>query len=216
MAAAPLRWRALDRLIAPSAAPVLTVTVVLLAADRLYPRIGDNLLGGVCDETAHLLTGVLVLMALPRRRAPGERTRTLAVGLLAGSVLIDLDHIPRLLGTDWLTHGTPRPYTHSLLSLCALALLSVLWRGHRWLLVGAFVGLAVHFTRDLAESPPGVSLLWPWTKASQSVPHWSYLIAVGGLTLIAGIHAGRWSRAQEESGMPFWTWLEARKRRLAR
>lgn len=232
MTSAPRRERALDRRIAPTPALVLTVSAVLLAADWLYPQIGDNLLGGICDEIAHLLTGVLVVMILPPDRArssveptpcsnpragfSSQRTRRFAAGLLAGSVLIDLDHVPRLLGTEWLTNGTPRPYTHSLLMLVALALLAAARPHPRWLLVGAFVGLAVHFGRDLAESGAGISLLWPWTKASESVPHWTYLAAVGGASLLAGIQAGRRRRAPGRARMRVWPWLEARKRRLAR
>ncbi len=176
--------RTLDRLTVPNPPLVLLITALLLAADRLYERIGDTLLGGVCDEAAHLLTGVLVMGLLA-----AKTSRRFAGGLLAGSVLIDFDHIPRLLGTDWLTEGTPRPYTHSLLSLAALALVAIAWRRNRELLIGMMVGLAIHFARDLSESHAGLSLLWPWTRTSQSLPHWSYLVTVGGVSLIAAVRA---------------------------
>jgi len=191
MASAPRRERTLDRLTAPSPALVLAVLALLLAADRVYPHIGDNLAGGVCDELAHLLTGVLVLMAIPT-----AVTRRFATGVLAGSVLIDLDHIPLLLGSEWLTHGTPRPYTHSLLTPAAVGLLALAWRRQRPMLTGVLAGLIIHFSRDLAESNAGMSLLWPWTRASQSVPHWSYLVLVCGLSLWAAIRGHRRSNAR--------------------
>ena len=39
---------------------------------------------------------------------------------LISSVAIDLDHIPGRLSVGWLTAGTPRPYTHSLLTIAVV------------------------------------------------------------------------------------------------
>jgi membrane-bound metal-dependent hydrolase YbcI (DUF457 family) len=91
-------------------------------------------------------------------------SRVFAVGALVGGVLIDLDHAPQYLGTEFLTRGTPRPYTHSLLMLAAVGF--VAWRASGRLAVfmsGAALGLASHLIRDMAEPGQngGVALLWP-------------------------------------------------------
>jgi len=54
------------------------------------------------------------------------------------------------------------------------------------LLTGALV-LIIHFGRELGESNAGLSLLWPWTRTLQNVPHWSYLVLVCGSSLLAAI-----------------------------
>ena len=83
------------------------MAAVLLAADQALLRTGEGpWSAGLLDETAHLLTGVFVLAAL--RGLPDS---SFAVGLLATSVLIDLDHVPGRLGDQFLTSGTDRPYT---------------------------------------------------------------------------------------------------------
>ncbi len=160
--------------------PTLLLTVVGLAlADWGSELTGDSVLpGGPLDELAHLLTMVLVLWALGRRV-----TERFLVPALIASVAIDLDHVPQHLGTNFLTAGTPRPYTHSLLTLVVVLVLAALWRtaGGRRVLVGVALGLAVHFWRDLGESGTGVALLWPLTKASASLPHWSYLVVMVGI-----------------------------------
>lgn len=56
--------------------------------------------------------GTLFLWAFAPRAS-----RTFVGAVLVSSVLIDADHIPDRLGIDWLSSGTPRPYTHSLLTI---------------------------------------------------------------------------------------------------
>lgn len=108
------------------------------STDQAYLRTGDDLLGGGFDEAAHLLTGALVLAALPR--AP---RRGFAFGTLTMSVLIDVDHVPGLLGIDFITRGTDRPYSHSLATLALLGLGSIAWRSGRSVLAGVLSGPAL-------------------------------------------------------------------------
>jgi membrane-bound metal-dependent hydrolase YbcI (DUF457 family) len=139
--------------------------------------------GGPLDGTAHLLTTLLIFWALGRR-ASG---RLLASALVA-SVAIDFDHIPARLGTDWLTAGTSRPYSHSLLSIATVLLAAVLWRRRRDLLIGGALGLTIHFWRDLAEPASGVPLLFPVSYRSFTLPYRSY---VGVMIAVTGIAAYR-------------------------
>jgi hypothetical protein len=153
------------------------VAVGLALTDAGSQLAGDTLLpGGPFDECAHLCTCLLVFWALGR---PASQ-RFLASALLA-SVAIDIDHVPARLGSDWLTAGTPRPYTHSLLTIGVVLVGAVGWRRGRAALLGVAFGLAVHFWRDLSETGSGVALLWPWSDRSFQLPHVAYLAAMAAI-----------------------------------
>jgi inner membrane protein len=156
--------------------------------DWAYRRVGSTVSGGALDETAHALTMLLVLWALGRRSYGPPM-----VPALVGSVAIDVDHIPRELGKCWLTAGTPRPYTHSLLTICVLLIVAGLWRRRRMAIVAVALGVSVHFMRDLAESSAGVSLLWPWSNRPFTIPHSAYLAGVALLIAITAMRSG-WGR----------------------
>jgi inner membrane protein len=162
-------------------------------ADWAYRRVGTSVFpGGALDETAHLLTMLLVLWAIGR-----SASDSFAVSALVGSVAIDLDHIPSELGTDWLTTGTPRPHTHSLLTVGVLLIASCLWRRRRTVLLGLALGVSIHFIRDLAESSAGVSLLWPWSNRPFTIPHSAYLTIVALLIGMVAVRRVSWQRSSE-------------------
>jgi inner membrane protein len=148
----------------------------MMTGDGVFP-------GGPLDETAHLLTTLLVLWTL----GPRICKRFLAPALIA-SVAIDADHVPGRLGVSWLTAGTPRPYTHSLLTMVVVLAIAALWRRRRDLAVGVAIGLAIHFWRDMAEGGNGVSLLWPLSYHAFQYPHGVYL---GLMTVVVLIGAAR-------------------------
>lgn len=154
---------------------------------------GSTVPGGPLDESAHFLTTLLVLWAL----GPRVSRRFMAPALVA-SVAIDVDHIPDRLGVDWLTVGTPRPYTHSLLTILLVLLGALLWRRRGSVLLGVALGLAIHFARDMAEPETGVALLWPVSHHVFSYAHRSYLMAMGAVVGVASYRclAGRAVRAQ--------------------
>ncbi len=177
----PRLTKVVDRLLLPTPAMIALMALLLVVTDQLVLRIGPGVLQeGPFDETAHLMTGALLLAALPR--IPGRR---FAVGLLVASVAIDLDHVPGLLGYQWITRTTQRPYPHSLLTLALVSLAAVAWPSRRTLLAGAAVGLAAHFFRDLSESSAGVPLLWPWSSHAYTLPHWTYLAAMAVVVVMA-------------------------------
>lgn len=92
---------------------------------------------------------------------------------LAGSVLIDADHLPLALADEHPTPDDPRPTTHTLLVPAALAAL-----GQRALAAG----VCAHFARDVALGP-GAPLLWPLSRSHLHVPYAAYAAAT---TLLAG------------------------------
>ncbi len=172
----------------PTLRSIALVAVVFVAADVASMIAGDSFFpGGPLDEIAHLSTMIIILWALgPRVCRP-----TLWPAALVASVAIDVDHIPDRLGARWLTDGTPRPYTHSLLTVMLVLLLAWGWRRHRDVLLAIALGIGVHFFRDLAEPGNGVALLWPLSNRGVSVPHALYAGAVVGC-LLAAVGRVRW------------------------
>jgi len=140
------------------AVPVLLAGVALAfdAADR---RVDYSILAtGALDEPAHLATGALGLLALS---CFIDAPRRFYVAGLIASVAIDLDHIPMYLG---LGNPDQRPVTHSLATVAVVVVAAAVSRRHRAVLAGTAIGLLIHFARDIAEGPPGVRMLWPFSN----------------------------------------------------
>lgn len=168
----------------PRGAELALAAALLLLADWLYRRAGDSFLpGGPLDESAHLLTMLLIVWAMPAALA-----KRIAVPALIASVAIDADHIPQYLGLRFLTVGTPRPYTHSLLTIAVLLVTALAARkpNTRRILIGVVVGIVFHFWRDLSESDTGIALLWPFSDTVATLPHWSYLAGMAGVVAFDG------------------------------
>lgn len=142
------------------------------------------------DEPAHLATASLVLLML------GSKNRRFVVATLIATVAIDLDHLPAALGSDVLTAGTPRPYTHSLFGIAAISLVALALFRRRNVLAGAALGLVVHLMRDLATGS-GVVLLWPVNDHALHIDYpvyFSALVIVG----ISGIGRAAASNARKQ------------------
>lgn len=177
----------------------LVVVGLGLAAADIGTKLarGSTIPGGALDETAHALTTVLVFWALGSRLTEGY-----AGPALIASAAIDLDHVPHLLGADWLTAGTPRPYTHSLTTVAAVLTGAWLWREQRRLLMGTAAGLAIHFWRDLGDRV-GVPLLWPVSSRRFRLPHSLYLLSMLFVIGVDGYRCGAWpATAKRGSSRP--------------
>ena len=157
-------------------AAVVVVLAVQPALDRLDPE-AQFLQFGLVDWIGHLATGVvLVALLQPKLRV--------AVAILVGSVVIDLDHVPLELGTDVLTGDAPRPYTHSFVT--PLVVLAVAAAARSEVALGLAIGLVGHLARDLGGGD--VLLLWPLSAQQESVPFWVYVVV---LALTAATAAAR-------------------------
>jgi membrane-bound metal-dependent hydrolase YbcI (DUF457 family) len=171
----------------PRRAGALAVGLVgfVFALDLLWSLVASSTAPtefGAVDEPAHLATGLLFLLALLTL----VRTRRPALSFVAAaavaSVALDLDHVPGLLGWHGLTQGTPRPYTHSLVTPVVLIAVGELAGGRaKPIAFGAAFGVCAHLFRDLCTGP-GVALAWPLSDAAVRFP---YMVFAAGLLLTA-------------------------------
>jgi inner membrane protein len=153
----------------------------------LAPPVGTEL--ALLDEPAHLATAMLVLMNLR------VRGRAFLVAALVSSVVIDLDHLPGQLGSDFLTRGTTRPYTHSLAGVVALSALALVLTRRRAIAAGVATGLLAHLARDVATGG-GIALFWPLTDAAVRVPYAVYFAALAVLATRAAVRPMRWTNVR--------------------
>src|SRR3954468_17490423 len=184
----------------PGAGPPALATLLVIDAFVL-PRMPVRPLSGIVDEAAHAATGVALLAGLPD--GDGEFVR----GFAAGSILLDVDHVPELWGARWLRPRGVRPRPHSFGIPALLVALAV--RDSNRVALGAAVGLGGHLLRDLATGRTAVPLLWPLTKRPFSVRYRKYAAV---MAVLAAIGAGRGSIAgsagrRSDSGLP---WTHAR------
>jgi hypothetical protein len=167
------------------------------ATDWLTGWHGMNFaMRGLLDWPAHLATALVILGAVirVRRALPDQR---FGWAMLACSVLIDVDHLPEEFGSDVLTNGTPRPYTHA---LWAVIVLTLAWVTARFfvvrsgrprpatvelILAGAAWGVAAHFVRDIATAP--MSFWWPVTAMAVEVPYWWYVVALAVIIAVGPV-----------------------------
>jgi membrane-bound metal-dependent hydrolase YbcI (DUF457 family) len=156
----------------PAAAPVALATLLVIDAFVL-PRMPARPISGIVDETAHAATGLAVLAAWP------DGDREFVGGLAAGSILLDIDHLPELWGRRWLRPRGVRPLPHSV-GLPALLLVHAVRKSNRAAL-GAAVGLGGHLLRDLATGKTAVPLLWPLTKRPFTVRYRKYVAVMAVL-----------------------------------
>jgi membrane-bound metal-dependent hydrolase YbcI (DUF457 family) len=176
-------------------APALVAGVVVDDA-VLVPRSPSYLVLGILDEPAHLATSAVLLLAIgaaTRRLTGRPLPPAYAAALLVAGNLIDFDHVPAFLGSMAITDGTPRPYSHSLLTVGLLAAVAAVAAaiGRRLptrlplaaIALGAATGVAGHLLRDVATAP--VALLWPWSSDGLTVRHRYYLVALAIAALVA-------------------------------
>jgi inner membrane protein len=173
-----LRHRALLALV-PPAAVVLVVLLDAVARSRWdwpLPFIA------VLDEPAHLVTALLFLVAF----LPG-RAFALAPWALAGSVLIDLDHLPLYLWGVLADADGSRPVTHSVSTVAVVVVAGLLTRGRaRTALLGLGIGVALHLVRDLATGP-GVPLLWPFDPTIVLARYGTYVLVLAVVAVLASV-----------------------------
>jgi membrane-bound metal-dependent hydrolase YbcI (DUF457 family) len=157
------------------------LALIIAADDHLMRHDPSRLITGMLDESAHLTTAYLFSSLVP---VPGPLS--FLGGTLAGSVLIDADHLPGEFGWNIITRGSGRPMPHSLPTV-GLLLLTALSLGGQWrsLIGGVAFGVTTHLVRDMATG--GVPLRWPYDKRRVRIPYALYL----ALLTAAGVRAAK-------------------------
>jgi inner membrane protein len=179
--------RALTPVVLPAAALAAILLLDLVRESRGWPLP----VLGVLDEPAHLLTAWLVLAAVTARTT----ALRFLPWVLAGAVLLDLDHVPLFLGLDVTATQSGRPVTHSLTTVAVLLLAALVVRRWRGALAGLALGAATQLLRDLSTGP-GVPLFWPFVAVDVRLPYLSYLLVLVALAVAAT------ARRLRHTGMP--------------
>ena len=132
---------------------------------------------GIFDHPAHLATAGLV--AINVRRSPRWQ-----LGLFAGALLPDVDHIPLALQEEHPQDGDPRPNTHTPLTLVPMAAAAALTGSET--LHGTAAGMVTHYARDLAV---GGGL--PTMGRTLKMPYPVYAVGCAVLALAAAYSRSR-------------------------
>jgi membrane-bound metal-dependent hydrolase YbcI (DUF457 family) len=156
------------------AAAVGCLATIAVADKVIFRRRLPWLLVGFFDHPAHVATAGLAALGL------GPRPRDWTTGLLVGSLLPDVDHVPLAVSRVHPTLDDPRPVTHCLLAVAPVAVIAALRNDRR--LRGAAWGMLAHFARDVGVGT-GVPLLWPVTRRSFRVPYSVYAAGCVALAL---------------------------------
>jgi inner membrane protein len=160
------------------AAALAALVVVVVVVEGILALEPPTLFLGAADWTGHLATTAIIVAAIPR-----PLPRALIIGAFAG-ILIDLDHIPDLFADEGITDQTPRPVSHSLLTVLAIGGIAAAVRARvpRYgdFAVGVAIGVPMHLVRDVFTGP-GVALFWPL----DTVVEGPFLVYLVGLMLVA-------------------------------
>jgi membrane-bound metal-dependent hydrolase YbcI (DUF457 family) len=148
---------------------------IVLADLFLGARKPSLALAGALDELAHVATTTLLAAGL---RAPGDAP--FVIGAVLGSVALDADHVPGVLGHRITGTESERPFTHSWPALALAGLVAARTRGRRGRLARGFAcGLASHLFRDFASGQhSGAPFCWPLSRRNVRLPRWCYLGAL--------------------------------------
>ena len=163
-----------------SARPAILLLTVVLGLDLAWIAFSSSTAPtefGLVDEPAHLATALLLLVAVSATTGwrPGP---AFVIAAVVAAMAIDLDHVPHHFGWDGLTAGTPRPYTHSLITAVLLLVAGELMEGRRRKIAfGAAFGVSAHLFRDLATGP-GVALLWPASRTAVQMPYVAFAVGL--------------------------------------
>ena len=159
--------------------PLGTLGLILIVDRHIWePEVG-LIRQALADEAAHIAFTVMLLTPYSSRLS-----KSFVGGALAGSVALDLDHIPIYVSHS--SAARSRPMTHSLAAVVTALIVALGTGGHtRRIACGASFGLTSHLVRDLLTG--GVPLLWPLSDrvikvGTRGLPARSHLVMkVGAL-----------------------------------
>lgn len=148
-------------------------------ADRtlsIHSAIDDIAIHGVFDVTGHLLTALMVAIAL--------RSLRLAIpvwAVLLGGVFIDIGHVMLILDVSDPIAGSSRNGTHSVVVVVLLTLLGFFDRLHANVWLAIALGALSHLWRDMGTGT--VPFVWPITSEVWGMSYFGYFVGLLSVTL---------------------------------
>ena len=161
----------------------------ILVIRQVEPADESLALHGVYDELGHLLTALVAAIGVRSLRLPVP-----VWSILVGGLVLDLGHVPGVLGYVNALEGSSRNGSHSLSVVVLLACLGFLDRRHAHIWLGVAIGATSHLWRDMGTGT--VPLLWPVRDTVYGTLFSRYVAVLAGLALamigssaLLGVHA---------------------------
>lgn len=187
---------------------IAACVLALLILPDLEPDHATLTMHGIHDWIGHLITALVLAIGVRALRLPIP-----AWSILIGGIVIDLGHLPQMLGYIGALEGSTRNGSHSLAVVAILALLGFLDRNRAHVWLGIAMGAASHLWRDMGTGT--VALLWPLTDTVYGTTYHRYLAVLAGMAIamvgsagLLDIHAQRHHRPAATASIALWDHLK--------
>lgn len=150
--------------------------LALLVLPDLEPDHTTLTMHGLYDWIGHGITALIVAIGVRAMRLPIP-----VWSILVGGIIIDVGHIPQMMGHIGALEGSTRNGSHSLAVVATLAMLGFLdrRRAHIWL--GIAMGAVSHLWRDMGTGT--VALMWPITDTVYGTTYNRHLAVLAGIAI---------------------------------
>lgn len=148
----------------------------LLILRKLEPSNETLTLHGMYDETGHLLTALVVAIGVRALRLPVP-----VWSVLVGGMVLDLGHVPQMMGYIGSLEGSTRNGSHSLAVVVVLACLGFIDRRRANIYLGIAIGAVSHLWRDMGTGT--VALMWPITETVYGTLYTRYIAGLIGMAM---------------------------------
>lgn len=130
----------------------------------------------VLDWIGHLVTALIVAIGVCALRLPIP-----VWSILVGGILLDLGHLPQILGVLSALEGSSRNGFHSLIFVAAFASIGFVDRRRANIWLGIAFGALSHLWRDMGTGT--VPLMWPVRDTVYGTLFSRHLAALVGMTI---------------------------------
>jgi membrane-bound metal-dependent hydrolase YbcI (DUF457 family) len=161
----------------------------LLILRQLEPANETLALHGFYDELGHLLTALVAAIGIRALRLPVPMW-----SVLLGGMVLDLGHVPQILGYIGSVEGSSRNGAHSLGVVAVLACLGFLDRRRANVYLGIAIGEVSHLWRDMGTGT--VALMWPVSETVYGTLYSRYIAVLTGMAVamigsagLLGVHS---------------------------
>jgi len=150
--------------------------VALLILPDLEPTHDSLTVHGLTDWIGHLITALALAIGVRALRLPIP-----IWSILVGGLVIDLGHIPQMLGIIDEIQGSSRNGSHSLAVVALLAVVGFIDRDRAHIWLGIAIGAVSHLWRDMGTGT--VALMWPLTDTVYGTSYHRYIAVLAGIAI---------------------------------